>query len=160
MQQVALNDTPALQVELFGELVLRNAKNAVLELNNRRGRILLAMLCLNPDRPLQRELASKLLWDGRFRPQARASLRQCLHDLNREFHGFGLGILDTSNTQIALCSGAVRTNLQQLEMALALGEAEQATNILNQIAGQRLLESIDLGEAFETWLAAQAVLDL
>ena len=155
MQQVALNDTPALQVELFGELVLRNAKNAVLELNNRRGRILLAMLCLNPDRPLQRELASKLLWDGRFRPQARASLRQCLHDLNREFHGFGLGILDTSNTQIALCSGAVRTDLQQLEIALALGEAEQATNILNQIAGQRLLESVDLGEAFEAWLAAQ-----
>lgn len=157
MQQVGPNDTPALQVELFGELVLRNAENAVLELNNRRGRILLAMLCLNPDRPLQREFASKLLWDGRFRPQARASLRQCLHDLNREFHAFGLGILDTSNTQIALRPGAVRTDLQQLETALALGEAEKATNILNQIPGQRLLENVDLGEAFETWLAAQRV---
>lgn len=155
MQQVAVNDTPALQVELFGEVVLRNVQNTALELNNRRGRILLAMLCLSPDQPLQREFVSKLIWEGRFRPQARASLRQCLHDLNREFQVLGLDILETSNAQIALRPGVVRTDLQQLEMALAQGRADQATRTLNQIAGQRLLENVDLGEALNVWLEAQ-----
>ncbi|MBI1391951.1 MAG: tetratricopeptide repeat protein [Alphaproteobacteria bacterium] len=155
MQEDALNYTPAIQVVLFGEVVFQNAENAVLDVSNRRGRILLAMLCLSPDQPLQREFLSKLIWEGRFRPQARASLRQCLHDLNRELQGFGLDVLDTSNTQIVLRPGVVRTDLQQLEMALAQGNAELATRSLNQIAGQRLLENIDHGEALEVWLEAQ-----
>jgi len=155
MQQDAPDDTPTLQVVLFGELVLRNTENTVLEINNRRGRILLAMLCLSPDQPLRREFLSKLIWEGRFRPQARASLRQCLHELNRELQTFGLDVLETSNMQIALRAGTVQTDLQALEASLSDGDPEKATNILNQIAGQRLLESVDLGEAFETWLAAQ-----
>lgn len=155
MQQAAPDDTPALQVVLFGELVLRNTENAVLQLNNRRGRILLAMLCLSPDQPLQRELLSKLIWEGRFRPQARASLRQCLHELNRELQAFGLDVLQTSNMQIALRAGTVQTDLQALEASLSDGDHEQATTMLNQIAGQRLLENVDLGEALEGWLAAQ-----
>lgn len=155
MQQDTLDGTHAVQLVLFGEVVLRNPQDTVLELNNRRGRVLLAMLSLNPDQPLQREFVSRLLWEGRFRPQARASLRQCLHDLNRELQGFGLDVLDTSKTQIALRPGAVRTDLQELEAALAQGEADRATSILNQIAGQSLLENIDIGEALETWLAAQ-----
>lgn len=155
MQQDAPDDTPVLQVILFGELVLRNTENTVLEINNRRGRILLAMLCLSPDQPLRREFLSKLIWEGRFRPQARASLRQCLHELNRELQTFGLDVLETSNMQIALRAGTVQTDLQALEASLSDGDPEKATSILNQIAGQRLLESVDLGEAFETWLAAQ-----
>ena len=72
MQQDAPDDTPALQVVLFGELVLRNTENTVLEINSRRGRILLAMLCLSPDQPLRREFLSKLIWEGRQPPPVSA----------------------------------------------------------------------------------------
>ena len=52
-------------------------------ISNRRARALLAMLCLAPNEPIDRDHISKFLWPGRFEAQVRASLRQCLLDLGK-----------------------------------------------------------------------------
>lgn len=113
------------------------------------------MLCVVPGLSLQRELVSKLIWPGRFKPQARASLRQCLHELKNELQTFGLEILQTSNTHITLSSSMVQTDLQVLGAALSNQEAEQASALLAQTRCQRILSDVSLGEELERWLSVQ-----
>ncbi|MEM9740813.1 MAG: hypothetical protein AAF829_13205, partial [Pseudomonadota bacterium] len=78
---------------------------------------------------------SKLLWAGRFKPQARASLRQCLHDLKRELQRFDLDILEVSNTQLAVDPDVIDTDLKMLEMAFRESDDERATHLLIELSG-------------------------
>ncbi|MEM9014364.1 MAG: tetratricopeptide repeat protein [Pseudomonadota bacterium] len=112
-------------------------------------------LCLAPGLSLQRETVCKLIWPGRFKPQARASLRQCLHELNRELQAGGLDILQSSNTHITLSSNTVQTDLQALEAALSRQDAEQASAILARTRCQRVLSDVSLGDELESWLSVQ-----
>ncbi|MFK8054222.1 MAG: BTAD domain-containing putative transcriptional regulator [Woeseiaceae bacterium] len=134
---------------------LTSADGQTIEISNRRGRAILGMLCIVPGHSLQRETVSKLIWPGRFKPQARASLRQCLHELNRELQAGGLDILQTSNTHIALSSNAIRTDLSELESALLEQNVELASVILAQTMCQRILSDISLGAELESWLSVQ-----
>ncbi|HAW55565.1 MAG TPA: hypothetical protein DCX29_11825, partial [Hyphomonas sp.] len=101
-----------LHVSLFGSFQVATPSETPIDISNRRARTILAMLSINPGQSLSRDLVSKLIWAGRFKPQARASLRQCLHDLKREFQGSGWEILEISNTQLAVKSHLIHTDLQ------------------------------------------------
>ncbi|MBO6689331.1 MAG: tetratricopeptide repeat protein [Henriciella sp.] len=98
---------------------------------------------------------SKLIWESRFKPQARASLRQCLHDLKRELQRSGLDILEVSNTQLAVNPDLIDTDLHVLETALSESDDERATQLLLELAGKPLLANIDLGDALDKWLTTQ-----
>ena len=113
----------------------------------------MGILCVVPRHSLQREVVSKLIWPGRFKPQARASLRQCLHELNRELQASGLEILQTSNTQIALSTISVQTDVQELEAALSNQDAKTASAIFGQTTCQSILCDLNLGEELENWLS-------
>ena len=104
---------------------------------------------------MSRDLVSKLLWAGRFKPQARASLRQCLHDLKRELQRFDLDILEVSNTQLAVNPNLIDTDLNTLETAVRQSDDERATHLLIELSGKPLLANIDLGDTLEKWLASQ-----
>ncbi|MEL6568727.1 MAG: hypothetical protein AAFQ22_09935, partial [Pseudomonadota bacterium] len=149
------SDPTLAKISVLGVFELARTAGQTIEISNRRGRAILGMLCLAPSLSLQRESVCKLIWPGRFKPQARASLRQCLHELNRELQAAGLEILQTSNTHIALSSTVVRTDLQELETALASQDAKRASVILAQSNCQRILSDISLGEELKTWLSAQ-----
>lgn len=110
---------------------------------------------MNPGKTLSRDLVSKLIWEGRFKPQARASLRQCLHDLKRELQGTGLDVLEVSNTQLAVKPDLVHTDLQALETALGEGDHTLATQLLLELTGKPLLADIKLGDALTQWLTTQ-----
>lgn len=88
-----------MRVSLFGALEIAADLGAPMDIPNRRGRVILA---INPGQSLSRDLVSKLIWAGRFKPQARASLRQCLHDLNRALQNVNLDVLDVSNTELSV----------------------------------------------------------
>lgn len=143
------------KISVLGAFELTGADGQKVEISNRRGRAILGILGLSTGHSLQRETVSKLIWPGRFKPQARASLRQCLHELNRELQACGLQILQTSNTQIALTSDAIHTDLQALEAALSRRDVDGASAILAKTTCQRILEGISLGDELEKWLSAQ-----
>ena len=143
------------KISVLDAFELMQADGHAVEISNRRGRAILGMLCVVPRLCLQRETVCKLIWPGRYMPQARASLRQCLHELNRDLRTGGLNILQTSNTHIVLSSTAVQTDLQELEAALLNEDADQASAILAKRTCQRILSEVSLGEKLESWLSVQ-----
>ena len=144
-----------LSVSLFEEFTLRDANGQEFNISNQRGRAIIAILCLNPGEPLRRDMVSKLIWAGRFKQQARASLRQCLHELNRELQTNGWDGLDATNTQLMVNPNLIRTDLKVLEEALNTGDDTIATQLLEELAGKKILPNLDLGEALDDWLTAQ-----
>lgn len=150
-----ISDQTCPKISVLDAFALKQANGQIIEISNRRGRAILGMLCLAPKLSLARETVCKLIWPDRFKPQARASLRQCLHELNRELQASGLDILQTSNTHIALSSTAVRTDLQELEASLSNQNVKRASEILGQTRCQRILSGLSLGEDLESWLSAQ-----
>ncbi|MAK59415.1 MAG: hypothetical protein CMK09_00385 [Ponticaulis sp.] len=150
------NDTEIpLHISLFGAIRVATQSGTSIDITNQRARIILAILSINPGQSISRDLVSKLLWAGRFKPQARASLRQCLHDLKRELQRFDLDILEASNTQLAVKPDFINTDLNALETAIIERDDEQATQLLLEFTGKPLLADIDLGGDLKEWLASQ-----
>ena len=62
-------------------------------------------------------------------------------------------LLHVSRSRIRLKADNVRSDLEDLEEALAEGRWPQATNLLIDVGGQRILDRLEFGEAFEEWLS-------
>jgi TolB-like protein/Tfp pilus assembly protein PilF len=138
---------------LFGSFQFRRADGGEIVTANRRARVILAMLCAQAGRPIDRDILSKLLWPGRFEAHAKASLRQCLLDLGKLLAPLGADILDVTRSTVALHPGLIDTDFTELEAALVQGDAVRATELLNTIGTRPLLDNMDFGDAFNHWLA-------
>lgn len=144
-----------LHVSLFGSIQVTTQSKTPIDITNRRALIILAMLSINPGQTLSRDIVSRMIWAGRFKPQARASLRQCLLDLKRELQRSGMDILEVSNTQLAVKPDLIDSDLKALEAAFKENDDERATRLLLELSGKPLLADIDLGDALDKWLASQ-----
>ncbi len=138
---------------LFGAFQLTAHDGTEIPISNRRARALLAMLCLAPDEPIDRDYLSKLLWPGRFEAQARASLRQCLLDLGKVLASANCDLLNISRSRIGLRNGTVRTDLSDLQHCLTEGNYLEATERLTSIGAKPLMDQMDFGQAFNDWLS-------
>lgn len=156
---MALEETgPAegpLAISLFGDFAVSDAQGSDISISNRRGRALLVLLCLAPGNAIEREQISKLLWPGRFTQQARASLRQCLYDLNLQLQPFGSDILQISHARVAIKPAKICTDLGTLEAALSGEDAHSAIRLLNETSGNTLAADVAFGEPLEAWLAGK-----
>ena len=141
--------------DLFGEFRLLKPCGTPVALANRRARGLLALLAVDPDRPVARESITRLLWPGRFDAQARASLRQCLLELGKLLDGNDCAILSVTRDRIGLIPDRVRTDLGELEQALAVGDVEQVSTMLHAIGTLPLFDQMHLGDDFDAWLSAR-----
>jgi TolB-like protein len=148
-------ENKSVQAQLFGDFQLHTADGAIVAIANRRARALLAMLFVEPERLIARESLTSLLWPGRFEPQARASLRQCVLELGKALDASGCHILSITRDAVGLLPDSVRTDLGDLEQALAVGDVEQVSTILQAIGAKPLLDQMDLGENFTKWLDAR-----
>jgi len=151
-QDTMSNRLPAVRASLFGSFQLLAPDGAEIIISNRRARTLLAMLCLVPDEPIDRDHFSKLLWPGRFEAQARASLRQCLLDLGKLLTAMDCDLLDISRSRISLNVEAVVTDLAVLETALVKQQYPEAAGQLLSIGAKPLLDQMHFGDDFENWL--------
>lgn len=138
---------------LFGAFQIRTASGEEIAISNRRARALLAMLCLARDEAIDRDFLSKLLWPGRFEAHAKASLRQCLLDLGKLLAPLGADIVHATRNTVALNSGAIQTDLDDLEGTLTRGDCATATGHLTAIGGKPILDQMDFGDGFNQWLA-------
>jgi TolB-like protein len=144
--------TTLLSVVLFGSFRLKHASTDEIFIPNRRARTLLAMLCLVPGEPIERELISKLLWPGRFEAQAKASLRQCLLDLGKLLGAINNELLMVTRSHVCINGKGIKSDLSCLEEALLLGQSTLAAEHLMHIGTRPLLADMNFGEAFKHWL--------
>jgi len=149
---VEVTITTKIEVSVFGVLEIAASDGSEIVIPNRRARTLLAMLSLAPEDELDRDHLSKLLWPGRFEAQARASLRQCLLDLNKLLEAAQCDVIDVARRKVSLKVGCVRSDLGDLEMALANGQWAKAAELLAAIAAKPILDQADFGHSFEEWL--------
>lgn len=72
---------PALTIRLFGGMSIRDARGVDYLPRSRKTRAMVAVLALTAPKPVLRMQLTALLWSQREKEQARASLRQSVHEL-------------------------------------------------------------------------------
>ena len=141
---------------LFGRFQLWGADGREIVISNRRARALLAMLCLAKDESIDRNFLSKLLWAGRFEAHAKASLRQCLLELGKLLAPCGPDILVATRSSVALRAYSIPTDLDALEQSFARADFAAASAQLTAIGTSPILDQMDFGDAFRSWVARYA----
>ncbi|WP_395339512.1 hypothetical protein PN836_014715 [Ningiella sp. W23] len=148
-----------LKVQLFGRFRVTAANGNELAISGKRVRALLAMLCLHPGKAIEREEISQLLWQGKFRAQARASLRQTLLELKQQLADVHDDPFLGGREQVAIRAEVVSSDLIDLHQALARGQYAPAASQLQTVGAQAILEGLDkgqdLGLAFAEYLDKQ-----
>jgi DNA-binding SARP family transcriptional activator/Tfp pilus assembly protein PilF len=121
---------------------------------SRKARALLAYLALNADSAVPRERLCGLLWSERSEEQARASLRQCLHEL-RPFAAGPHPLIGIGRVEVTLWSDRAVTDLDEIRALSGVGDASGMADRLAGVA-HRLLANLDgLDPAFDEWLQVQ-----
>jgi len=70
-----------LRLGLLGRMQARDVSGRSVLPRARKTQAVLAILAMAAPTPVPRDRLTELLWSGRSREQARASLRQCVHEL-------------------------------------------------------------------------------
>ncbi|MBB6088075.1 hypothetical protein [Wenzhouxiangella marina] len=140
---------------MFGPFQLRAAGGEQIVINGKRAQAVLAILCLAPGQTFEREQLSQLLWRGKFRAQARASLRQTLLDLKKQLAHLCPDLFESTREGIAIRAEAVASDLSELEAALASGAYDRVCELLLAIGSQALLDGLDFGPVFADWRSAR-----
>lgn len=142
----------ACHATLFGPFQLNLATDGEVIISNKRARAVLAMLCIEPDTPLDRSYLSKILWPGRFDAHAKASLRQCLLELGKLQSPCGENLVVITRNAVALNSEVLRTDLDELEACLKDGDYAAGVARLATIGARPILDQMEFGDAFNEWL--------
>lgn len=139
-----------LRLRLIGQMVGSVGGCDVALPRTRKTRAVLAILVLTAPRPVLRSHITALLWSTREREQARASLRQCVHEVQAFLAQMGLAELNTGRQHLQIDSQAIWVDV------LALGRATIAQpEMLGLLQGLLLEDLRGLDPAFDLWLADQ-----
>ena len=122
-----------------------------------RSRKALALLCylgVAADRALSRERAMELLWGSRGEEQARASLRQILHEIRASPLG-RTGVIEFGRHHLSARKDAIDTDLRQM---IRLAEAGDVATLAAQLGEcpERMFEGLDgIDPALDDWLRVE-----
>ncbi len=125
----------------------------------RKARGVLAVLALNVGRPVMRDELTELLWSSREREQARASLRQAVHELVTLLGGIDPRLLVVDRTHLSLGNSCSSRPLHEMVWvdARALSRAGVVRREVLELFRPGLLEDlVGLDPAFDRWRAAQS----
>lgn len=118
---------------------------------SKKTRALLAILALSPNRAVLRGQITALLWSLRGKEQARASLRQAVHELQQALSAAGSGLFRAGRNNLALSDARFWID------ALAFMRATPSRSELLDLFCRPLLEDLQgLDPAFDRWLADQS----
>ncbi len=116
----------------------------------RKTRAVLAILALAAPHPVPRQKLSGLLWSTRDREQARASLRQALHELSLALTPCGPALLHADRDKVWLDADAIWVDARQVVCSEPMSPA-----FLDLLDGT-LLEGLEgLDPAMDAWLASE-----
>jgi DNA-binding SARP family transcriptional activator/TolB-like protein len=126
-----------------------------IDLRNRKARAIFAYLALTATGEEPREKLAGLFWSEFSEHNARATLRQAIHEFREALQVMGCGAVVSGRTTVGLKAGSFSVDLDEILSAVAAGEAPEA--LLHQ---QRLAEALlagydDLDPSFHVWLMAR-----
>ena len=141
---------PLLRLKLFGPMQAQDAVGRNILPRSRKTRAVLAVLALAAPKPVLRSRLTGLLWSQRAREQARGSLRQSVHELQRAL-GPGAGaLLQTDRNHLALSDNGLWVDVCVVAGATVTDPAGL------QVFQPTLLDDLDgLDPAFDGWLEEQ-----
>jgi DNA-binding SARP family transcriptional activator/TolB-like protein len=139
-------ERPVLRVQLFGQMAVQNTAGKSLLPRARKTRALLAILALSAPRPVLRSQLTALLWSQREKEQARASLRQAVHELQETLGPAHSGMLCADRNHISLAADGLEIDALHLAQPSGMEEA------LDQFQNVLLEDLRGLDAAFDRWL--------
>jgi DNA-binding SARP family transcriptional activator/TolB-like protein len=143
-------EAPVLRLQLFGQMVVHDAAGKSLLPRARKTRALLAVLALSAPRPVLRSHLTALLWSQREKEQARASLRQAVHELQATLGPPYNRLLHAERNHIAILTEGLHVDVLQVGR-----DGVETDDLLDQFRSVVLEDLGGLDPAFDRWLDQQ-----
>ena len=136
-----------LRLHLFGHMAVDDTDGRTYLPRTRKTRALLAVLAIASPRPVLRTQLASILWSRREKEQARASLRQCVHELQDTLSGAWSHVLVADRHHLSLRGPELEID------ALTLAQPEGgAVGLLDRYEAVLLEDLNGLDPAFDRWL--------
>jgi DNA-binding SARP family transcriptional activator len=143
------------RVQLIGAMRAVSYLGADVLPRGRKARALLVYLSLARGEPVPRARLAALLWDRVGEAQARASLRQALHELGGSLGDLADDLLVIDKQSARIDPQACWVDAAALSDSVATDAGAELTDISQLLSGQ-YLEGLDgLSAAFDQWLLAE-----
>jgi DNA-binding SARP family transcriptional activator/TolB-like protein len=126
-----------------------------IELRNRKARAIFGYLALTPTGEESREKLAGLFWSEFGEQNARATLRQAIHEFREALEQVGCSALVGSRTTIGLRPGSFTVDLHAILAAVAEQEAPDALMHQARLDETLLAGFDDLDQSFHVWLMAR-----
>jgi len=126
-----------------------------IDLRNRKARAIFAYLALAPTGEEPREKLAGLFWSEFSEHNARATLRQAIHEFREALQQVGCSAVLSTRTGVGLRAGSFSVDLDDILAGVAAGEAPEALLHQERLAETLLSGYDDLDPAFHVWLMAR-----
>jgi DNA-binding SARP family transcriptional activator/TolB-like protein len=143
-----------LTVSLIGGAVLTFGGRDI-DLRNRKALAMVGYLALSERGEERRERLAGLFWSESSEANARATLRQVVHEAREAMLAVGCDALVGTRTTIGLRPGSFTVDVDSVLRAVAAGEAPDLLVRQRQAADALLASFEDLDPAFYGWLTAR-----
>jgi DNA-binding SARP family transcriptional activator/TolB-like protein len=125
------------------------------DLRNRKARAIFAYLALTPAGEEPREKLAGLFWSEFSEHNARATLRQAIHEFREALHQIGCDAVVSGRTAVGLKPGSYHVDLDEILNAVATREAPETLLHQERLAEALLAGYEDLDPSFHVWLMAR-----
>lgn len=142
---------PALTMRLFGGMALGDSRGASFLPRSRKTRAMVVILALAAPKPVFRLQLTALLWSQREKEQARASLRQAVHELQEILGAAWSRILRAERHHLSI-------DLKHVAVDALTAEADPSagrTGLLRLFQDGFLEDLSGLDPAFDDWLSKE-----
>jgi DNA-binding SARP family transcriptional activator/TolB-like protein/Tfp pilus assembly protein PilF len=143
-----MNPTQSLSLSVLGPFVL-SANGCEITGLPRKAQALVALLAVQPDRKLPREVVAELLWTQSGPDQARHSLRQTLVALRKTQ---AAALVSANADALWIEAGAVAVDVCALETGLADADASALSDCASRYRGALLEDLPAVSPGFDEWL--------
>ena len=121
----------------------------------RKTRAVLALLAMAMPRPVLRDELTALLWSRRDREQARASLRQSVHELHDALLPVDAAALTADRHHLTLSRAGVWVDVHELARATTSRPGALSLAVTTEPPAALLRDLVGLDPAFDRWLEAE-----
>jgi DNA-binding SARP family transcriptional activator/Flp pilus assembly protein TadD len=143
------------QIRLLGQFQIMTPDSRAIALRSKRSKAALAYLVLMHGNATSRERLAGLLWSDRSEPQARASLRQCIHEIRDALPDGGKGLLLIERDRIGLNSERLLVDIEDIVTALKGDDLQALEQALERLGTDVILADLSVSDMFDDWLAGE-----
>ncbi len=144
------NKERGLTIRMFGGMTILDSRGASFLPRSRKTRAIVAILALTAPRPILRMQLTALLWSQREKEQARASLRQAVHELQETLGSVWNRVLTAERHHLSIDQRVVTVDVLK-----AADPSASGTELLALFQHGFLEDLSGLDPAFDEWLGGE-----